>query len=100
VPHISLGRSRYSHKHGFVPDADYELLSGPKCKAKYPSPLARGHHTAASLSAAGFTRAIPDGLTMEEWSPECVAADRKFQASTSKGISQGWVCNCNRHKLI
>ena len=74
----------YSHKHGFVPDADYELLS-KHCGAKYPSPLSSGQHTAASLGAAGFR-----GFTMEKQSPECIAANRKFQASTSKGISQGW----------
>eukprot|EP01043_Picozoa_sp_COSAG02_P058248 COSAG02_NODE_7218_length_3113_cov_1.506967_3_plen_99_part_00 len=57
----------YSHKHGFVPDADYELLS-KHCGARYPSPLSRGQHTAASIVAAGFR-----DFTLEKQSPVCTS---------------------------
>jgi serine carboxypeptidase-like clade 1 len=72
----------YSHKHGFVPDADYTLLT-QKCGARYPTPLAAGRHTDAAKAAAPL-------FTMGRQSQECVAAHRRFLASTSKGISQDW----------
>ena len=55
----------YSHKHGFVPDADYQLLS-KDCGARYPSPLSRGRHTASSIVASGFR-----DFTLDKQSPVC-----------------------------
>lgn len=56
----------YSHKHGFVPDADYQLLS-EHCGARYPSPLSRGRHTASSIVASGFR-----DFTLINQSPVCM----------------------------
>ena len=70
----------YSHKHGFVTDADYTLLT-QKCGATYPS----------ALSTAADTTSTPaERFAMASESPECTAANRRFMMSTSKGISQGW----------
>ena len=72
----------YSHKHGFVPDKDYTFLT-EKCGARFPSHLAAGRHTAAAKAAAG-------GLgTLEHQTPECVAANRRFLASTSTSLHRG-----------
>eukprot|EP00618_Florenciella_parvula_P001494 CAMPEP_0119483160 /NCGR_PEP_ID=MMETSP1344-20130328/10690_1 /TAXON_ID=236787 /ORGANISM="Florenciella parvula, Strain CCMP2471" /LENGTH=538 /DNA_ID=CAMNT_0007517629 /DNA_START=73 /DNA_END=1689 /DNA_ORIENTATION=+ len=78
----------YAHKHGFVPDADYELLSSDDCDYTARKPfIARGKW----VRGEGNKWEEPAvTATAARKSDECTLAERKFLLTTSKGISQGW----------
>merc|ERR1719199_1477199 len=78
----------YAHKHGLVPDSDYDFLWN-NCSHRYPSLLARGawrredgHWSASPVLERPVLRA--------DLEASCQVAHRRFIATTSKGLSQGW----------
>merc|ERR1711935_82771 len=73
----------YAHKHGFVPDDEYDFLVN-NCSATHPSFLAQGewHRESSRWATTSQRRA--------ESSVACTVANRKFLATTSKGLSQSW----------
>jgi cathepsin A (carboxypeptidase C) len=79
----------YAHKHGFVPDADYDFLWN-NCSHRYPSFLARGQW----LREAGSWAAAPPPRThlLEDsrLADQCTILHRRFLATTSRGLSQSW----------
>jgi len=78
----------YAHKHGLVPDADFDFLWN-KCSRRHPGFLSRG----AWKREEGRWITSPSKTTvLEDASLElrCKIADRRFIATTSKGISQSW----------
>jgi len=79
----------YAHKHGFVPDADFGYLWN-NCTYRHPHFLARGHW---KREEAGRW-AAPPPLARAPLSPEleatCETVRRRFLATTSRGLSQGW----------
>jgi len=79
----------YAHKHGFVPDDDYTFLT-QNCSVSHPAFIARGHWKReagrwAGRQAAAVEELKDDGLTLK-----CKIAHRRFIATTSKGLAQGW----------
>lgn len=106
----------YAHKHGFVPDADYDFLASDTCGYASPTPfLARGSwerlegrrwkttgggknaeasteaSTATTTTTTGHRQAGYSGLSQAgQRDDACVLAERKFLLTTSKGISQSW----------
>ena len=80
----------YAHKHGFVPDADYDLLANT-CAYKAPKPfLARGKWAMGEGGKWAAAEPSAQGEALAGRSDECTLAERKFLLTTSKGISQGW----------
>jgi cathepsin A (carboxypeptidase C) len=77
----ALHLTRYGHKNGFVPDAEYDFLWN-NCSSRFPVDLARGVWGAAAVESARRRKSSDD--------PACVLANRKFQAQTSRGFSQDW----------
>ena len=93
----------YAHKHGFVPEEDFDLLWN-RCRARHPSAKSRGRWRGGSRMASRDrpeptihileddshpphrTRAMDPSLDP----PECVAAHRRFLLSTSDAFSQTW----------
>ncbi|CAE7648346.1 CTSA, partial [Symbiodinium pilosum] len=74
----------YAHKHGFVPDADFEYLWN-NCSARHPSFLSRG------LWRRSAGRWEATSLSLASGSDEkCKLLNRQFLATTSRGLSQGW----------
>lgn len=71
----------YGHKHGLVPDADFDLLWN-NCTARIPHPLARGKHGAGADNDWKAYNGVQ--------SDECVLAHRRFLMSSSRGFSQEW----------
>jgi cathepsin A (carboxypeptidase C) len=76
----------YAHKHGFVTDADFDFLWN-NCSHRYPSFLARGQWRREAGRWAATEEA---SLLTRVHTTECTAAHRRFLATTSKGLSQGW----------
>lgn len=81
----------YAHKYGFVPDADFHFLR-QNCSFRKPSFLARGHWLREAGRWAvprerggGAMPSLPGAL--EE---RCNVAQRRFLATTSRGLSQSW----------
>mmetsp|Transcript_5254 Transcript_5254/g.14863 ORF Transcript_5254/g.14863 Transcript_5254/m.14863 type:complete len:549 (-) Transcript_5254:207-1853(-) len=75
----------YAHKHGFVPDADFAFLS-QNCSFHRPSFLARGQWR----REAGYWAAPPAAHVPPGTDALCKVAVRRFLATTSRGLSQGW----------
>lgn len=81
--HESMDMLWYAHKHGFVPDADFDFLWN-NCSMRQPSFLAQGfwrRENGMWMSSLQGTAAL-DGA--------CKMAERKFMATTSRGLSQSW----------
>mmetsp|Transcript_43626 Transcript_43626/g.69227 ORF Transcript_43626/g.69227 Transcript_43626/m.69227 type:complete len:537 (+) Transcript_43626:43-1653(+) len=81
--HESMDMLWYAHKHGFVPDADFDFLWN-NCSMRQPSFLAQGfwrRENGMWMSSLQGTAAL-DGA--------CKMAQRKFMATTSRGLSQSW----------
>jgi len=80
----------YSHKHGFVPDADYDFLWN-NCSKRHPSSLARGYWRreagAWAAPAPEITSSMPRDKALDD---ACTIANRRFLATTSRGLSQSW----------
>lgn len=72
----------YAHKYGLVDDATFDMLWN-KCNIRYPSILAKG-----TFRPNDKGNKLKDDL--EKMTPECKLAFRKFQLSSSQGLSQGW----------
>jgi serine carboxypeptidase-like clade 1 len=75
----------YGHKNGFIPDELFDTLWN-KCQARHVPHIAKGKwsseqqkHQLSSLD-----------MKMIQTTPECVLAQRKYLASTSRGFSQSW----------
>jgi serine carboxypeptidase-like clade 1 len=79
----------YAHKHGFVIDADYEFLWN-NCSHRYPAFLARGSWQREEGRWAAAPPPKRSALTDSVLEQTCTIAHRRFLATTSKGISQGW----------
>jgi cathepsin A (carboxypeptidase C) len=96
----------YGHKHGFVAEADFDLLWN-ECGVRHPSAKSRGRWTrdsrwpsgwreeedAAREAAEGSAAAAAKryrGSTLPDPTPECVAARRRFLLATSDAFSQEW----------
>jgi cathepsin A (carboxypeptidase C) len=79
----------YAHKHGLVPDDDFDFLWN-KCNHRYPHSLTRGQW----LRQAGRWAPTPSlrraKLKDSKLEAECTLRNRIFLATTSKGISQSW----------
>ena len=74
-------KTRYGHKYGFVPDADFDLLWN-QCGHRYPRGAAdRGAPLRRTRAFAGLRGAA---------SADCIAAERRFLMATSDGFSQTW----------
>eukprot|EP00656_Telonema_subtile_P017622 TRINITY_DN1947_c0_g1_i1.p1 TRINITY_DN1947_c0_g1~~TRINITY_DN1947_c0_g1_i1.p1 ORF type:complete len:558 (-),score=103.07 TRINITY_DN1947_c0_g1_i1:70-1743(-) len=74
----------YAHKHGLVPDQDFDLLWNT-CQSRHPSFLGQGHWKREGTQERTMLKS-----TMKSTDPACIVAHRKFLASTSDGISQSW----------
>lgn len=81
--HESMDMLWYAHKHGFVPDGDFDFLWN-NCSIRHPSFLNQGswHRESGQWSRSALLAAAPEG--------ECRLAYRKFLATTSRGLSQSW----------
>ena len=87
--------ARYGHKHGFVPDNDFDLLwntCGTRAKvalgARGAAARREGGGAAATAPLSRAASAASRRAAVEE---ECLVAERKFLATTSKGFSQARV---------
>eukprot|EP00040_Diaphanoeca_grandis_P003180 m.24065 g.24065 ORF g.24065 m.24065 type:complete len:540 (+) comp14469_c0_seq1:89-1708(+) len=88
--HDSMDMVWYGHKNGMVPDELYDTLWN-KCGARHQPYLAKGQWSAADHEEQAGLSQRRRSLTMKNRDdPECVLAERKYLASTSKGFSQGW----------
>jgi cathepsin A (carboxypeptidase C) len=78
----------YAHKHGLVPDADFDFLWN-NCSHRQPSFLARGHWR---REAGRWADTRPSQVTVQEpaLQQSCKIAHRRFLATTSRGLSQSW----------
>jgi len=79
----------YAHKHGFVPDADFDFLYN-NCSSRYPSFLSRGSWKREESRWAASPPQERPLLRDSALETSCKVAHRRFIATTSKGISQGW----------
>ncbi len=99
----------YAHKNGLVDDEIYDLLWN-KCDVRMPNLMTRGglHHTIHTLNRELrdisnlrirkrralelYHEVVLNGnfKRVENTSPECVLAFRKYIMSSSKGLSQSW----------
>ena len=84
----------YGHKNGFVPDELYDTLWNT-CGARHTPSIAKGkwgaaaeEETATSSASSSSSRRLT--FKNKSPSPECILAERKYLASTSRGFSQGW----------
>lgn len=71
----------YAHKYGLLTDKDYELLT-THCQVAYPRDLARGRWGKGAPTWRFLGPATPRA--------ECVAAQRRFLAGSSRAFSQVW----------
>lgn len=78
----------YAHKHGFVPDDDYEFLTN-NCSKTYPAFIARGSWRREAGRWAAAEAAVQP-LLSEVQDEQCNVVHRRFLATTSKGLSQSW----------
>jgi cathepsin A (carboxypeptidase C) len=98
----------YAHKNGLVDDEIYDLLWN-QCSVRLPNLMTRGgvHHVVHELNQElkGISDLQERNIRAEELyhevvlsgtfqniqdSPECTLAMRKFQMSSSNGLSQSW----------
>ena len=82
----------YGHKNGFVPEDEFNFLWN-NCSARHASPLAQGawgEGSPVAVAAAAAARGHHRGMSMASDSSECVVAQRKYLAQTSRGFSQDW----------
>lgn len=76
----------YGHKHGFVPDEEYDLLWN-NCSHRSPSAHTLGRW-GANVDKSQLLRM--KRLKDTPPTPECLLAERKFLLSTSQAFSQEW----------
>lgn len=78
----------YAHKNGLLPDADFQFLT-QNCSYSRPSFLARGQwqREAGRWASAQQVRHARRESPLEEL---CKVATRRFLATSSQGLSQGW----------
>ncbi|CAJ1405327.1 unnamed protein product [Effrenium voratum] len=81
--HESMDMLWYAHKHGFIPDGDFDFLWN-NCSMRHPSLLTQG----AWRREAGKW-AVRESL-QGDLKGECKLAYRRFLATSSRGISQSW----------
>lgn len=74
----------YAHKHGLVPDQDYEFLTN-NCSSKFPAFMARGKWI--RKGARWHSDRVADNSNLSD---ECKIVQRRFIATTSRGLSQSW----------
>ena len=80
----------YGHKYGFLQDDQFEFLWN-NCSARAPAPLSKGRWGAADVDAVAKRSTYLSTLTAPEpLSESCKLAMRQFEASSSRGFSQGW----------
>jgi cathepsin A (carboxypeptidase C) len=79
----------YAHKHGFVLDEDYEFLR-KNCSASHPSFLAQGFWKREEGRWAAAYQSEKVALGSTDLEARCKIADRRFMATTSKALAQGW----------
>lgn len=79
----------YAHKHGLVPDADYDFLWN-NCSHRLPSFMARGSWKREEGRWAAAPAPERPALRDSALEQSCKIAQRRFLATTSKGISQSW----------
>jgi len=79
----------YTHKHGLVPDADFDFLWN-NCSARHPAFLAQGSWKREQGRWAASPPSKKTMLRDTSLELQCKIANRRFLATTSKGISQGW----------
>jgi len=77
----------YAHKHGLVPDRDFEFLR-TNCSYRHPTFLARGHWR--RKTAAQWEETVAVSTTNPDLQKQCKIVERRYLASTSRGISQSW----------
>mmetsp|Transcript_52797 Transcript_52797/g.153579 ORF Transcript_52797/g.153579 Transcript_52797/m.153579 type:complete len:553 (-) Transcript_52797:108-1766(-) len=85
---VSMDMLWYAHKHGFLPDSDFDFLWN-NCSARHPSFMSRGYwkREANRWAAAPPLETVPPVPGLDE---QCRLVRRRFLATTSRGISQGW----------
>lgn len=81
----------YAHKHGFIPDSDFSFLWN-NCSARHPSFLTHGRWhrvegTWARPESATQQFTFQSNAGLEQ---RCKVLHRRFLATTSRGLSQGW----------
>jgi len=86
--HDSMDMIWYSHKNGFVPDELYDTLWN-KCGARHTPYIAKGQWEGPKSQEEMFSRPRQLHMANRE-DPECILAERKYLATTSRGFSQGW----------
>mmetsp|Transcript_31157 Transcript_31157/g.58456 ORF Transcript_31157/g.58456 Transcript_31157/m.58456 type:complete len:534 (+) Transcript_31157:42-1643(+) len=74
----------YAHKHGLVPDGDFDFLWN-NCSARSPSFLAQGHWRRSNGRWEAARPSLSEGADAK-----CKLLHRQFLATTSRGLSQGW----------
>jgi hypothetical protein len=74
----------YGHKYGLVDDAVFDMLWNT-CEIRSPTILAKGIFRPEEQDKKDALRA-----DLDKMSDECKLALRKFQLSSSRGLSQGW----------
>jgi len=79
----------YAHKHGFIPDADFNFLWN-NCSSRHPSFLSRGQWQRQEGRWASTSRATLRETGDLALDAKCKLAKRRFLATTSQGISQSW----------
>lgn len=79
----------YAHKHGFIPDPDFEFLWN-NCSARSPSFLSRGYWRREAGRWAAAEPKLDVTFTDPAVEKACGIAHRRFLATTSNGLSQSW----------
>eukprot|EP00941_MAST-03F_sp_MAST-3F-sp1_P005817 g5817.t1 len=77
----------YGHKHGFVPDEEFDLLWNT-CRVRHPHPLSLNLYKATPFRRRRNLQV--DTIRMGSTSKKCIAAKRKYLLQSSKGFSQTW----------
>ena len=79
----------YAHKHGFVPDTDFDFLWN-NCSHRQPSRLSLGSWRRKRGRWARSVPKPPRVARDPSLEAKCRTAVRRFLATTSRGISQSW----------
>lgn len=79
----------YAHKHGFVPDDDFDFLWN-NCSYRHPSFIARGEWRREAGRWAAVSTKLRGWHLDADLHGKCLIAHRRYLATTSQGISQSW----------
>mgnify|MGYP002803544019 FL=1 len=82
--HESMDMLWYAHKHGFVPDEDFDFLWN-NCSTRQPPFVSQGFWRRQGGEWMSRLQGAPQVLD-----DKCKMAHRKFLATTSRGLSQSW----------